>query len=223
MSISLTVRIPDDLWSQIEKYGRDNHSTEDGFDKTKTAISLFKIALNIPLDSESNALLDIVRQDDLREAISKLRLELTETIDNRLDRQAEGFAKRISDLKYNYQSEIDLLEITSEEHRRYAESLEETSEGVSAASLAEPDQQSLVDEKPENAIAVATDEKSQSLSPLTPEQLADRLGIKKTSLAAEKSRKNAEKFKEYTARKDPNNIPWIFNPNTTLYYPCNCD
>ena len=185
MSISLTVRIPDELWSQIEKYGRYNHSTEDGFDKTKTAISLFKIALNIPLDSESNAVLDIVRQDNLREAISKLRDELTETIDNRLDKQSESFAKRISDLKHNYQSEIELLEITSEENRRYAEHLEETSERVSAASLAEPDQHSLVDEKPENAIAIVPSEEG-----LGNQALSDRTKIPVSTIEKWKAKLN---------------------------------
>jgi 23S rRNA-/tRNA-specific pseudouridylate synthase len=157
MSISLTVRIPDEIWSQIEKYGRDNHSKEDGFDKTETAISLFKIALNIPLNSESNTVLDIVRQDNLEEAISKLRLELTETIDNRLNEQSERFANLIAELKDNYQSEIELLEAESAEH------LEKTSEGVSATSLAvifedEPDQNIIVEDKPENAITVATEQ-----------------------------------------------------------------
>lgn len=196
MSKSLTVRIPDDLWSHIEKYGLENHSIEDGFDKTKTAIALFKIALNIPLDSESNAPLDIVRQDDLREAISKLRLELTETIDNRLDKQSEGFAKLIAELKHNYQSEIGLLEITSEEHQRYAKYLEETSEGVSAASLAEPDQNPIVEDKPENAIA-ASDEKewiphaelAKQLD-LTPEGLRQRrIGAKLTDYRFRKGKR----------------------------------
>jgi CHASE3 domain sensor protein len=212
MSISLTVRIPDDLWSQIEKYGRDNHSTEDGFDKTKTAISLFKTALNIPLDSESNAVLDIVRQDDLREAISRLRLELTETIDNRLDRQSESFAKLIAELKHNYQSEIDFLEITSEEHRRYAEHLEETSEGVSAASLEvifedEPDQNSIAVDKPENAITTVSSEEglgNQALSDLTkiPVSTLEKWKRKLKQGIAITSRKHPDFFSRWELGKD---------------------
>ena len=59
--------------------------------------------------------------EKIENAIAKLRNELTETIDNRLNEQSECFANLITELKDNYQSEIELLEAVSEQNRRYAE------------------------------------------------------------------------------------------------------
>jgi hypothetical protein len=204
MSQSLTVRIPDELWAEIEKYGLAFYPNGEGFDKTKTAIALFKAALNLN-DSSYSSLDDVVRQEDLSNAIaglqetfhgllsdssldivrqedlSKAIAELQETFHGLLDRQSQNFATQISELKSNYQAEIDLLEVTSEENWRYAKSLEEEkeqgisaaslapifedvppqkSEGLSAASLAEAvEDVPRVDHKPTSSVAISKAEK----------------------------------------------------------------
>jgi hypothetical protein len=124
MSQSLTIRVPDELWSAIEGYGLENYPNGESFDKTKTAIALFKMGLGIPPEIESNSLPDIVRRDEMQAALTALRSELVEIFQQNADRQAERLANQSADMTSHHRADMQALEQADESHEQQILSLE---------------------------------------------------------------------------------------------------